>query len=311
MNQPWLRQVEVYIGPLQEWQGQGDRARAVKIVGDGTTSNLRVRFEIRKSIMSTASPSHIYLYNLGRASRESLQAGSQDAIQQKGALVELRVGWNNVKLQTIFSGTLYGVTATREGTDIVTTLISLAGYGGVSRSILSQTWAGGAKLSNIVRSMAGQIPGVTIGSIDITEYSLGNQGLSTVGLTKDALDTLARTYGFSWWIDRGVFYAVDDQKALQVGQAVISHKNGTLLRAEPMLSGPFQKQSGVTIRAVLNPSVNPGQTVKLESAVNPKLDGSYKVHSLTQAGDTHSSDWDMTIESLFQGAELAAGRNLP
>ena len=49
-DQPWLRQVEIYIGPLQEWQGGGNQDLAVKMVGDGTNNNLRIRFEIRKSI---------------------------------------------------------------------------------------------------------------------------------------------------------------------------------------------------------------------------------------------------------------------
>ena len=34
-DQPWLRQVEVYVGPLPEWKGGGDKKLAVKIVGDG------------------------------------------------------------------------------------------------------------------------------------------------------------------------------------------------------------------------------------------------------------------------------------
>ena len=319
-NQPWLRQVEVIVGPLQEWQGRGDQANAVVIKGDGTNDQLRVRFDIRKSIMSTPDPCHISIYNLGTAARKSLQGGKQQVVpgssnkdvlaSQTGALVQLRVGWKNVPVQTIYSGTLFAVTSNREGPDIVTTLVCLAGHGSTCRSVASRTWAGGTKLSSIVGALASEFPGITVGRIDIQEYTLGNQGWSFCGMAKDGLDNLARAYGFSWWINDRVFYALNDRQVFQATQAVISHKNGTLLRAEPMVVGNFQKQKGTTIRAILNPVVTAGSKVELESAVNPNLDGSYKVHSVAMTGDTHSSDWDMTIESFFQDEELAKGQKL-
>lgn len=321
-DQPWLRQVEIYIGPLQEWQGGGNQDLAVKMVGDGTNNNLRIRFEIRKSILSIPSPSRISVYNLGKQTRASLQksiyqlgrsatgSGSGDSIIQPGAMVNLKVGWQNTKIITIFSGSLYGVVSEREGPEIVTNLICLAGYGGTSRGLVTQTWGGGTKLSAIIKALAANFPGISIGPVNITEeYTIGNKGFSCCGLAKDVLNNLSRTYGFSWWIDKGIFNAATDQQAIPGNQQVlISYKNGTLFRAEPMLCGPFQKQNGVTIRALLNPAVEAGNTVQLESSVNPKINGSYLAHTVSMTGDTHSSDWDMNIESFFQGAERAAGQ---
>lgn len=312
-EQPWLRRVEVYIDPLEEWRGGGDRKLAAKIVGDGTTEKLRIRFEIHKSIISTPAACHVYIYNLGTAFRSTLREGAavltaDNIMKKRGAQVELKIGWENTAIVTAFSGTLYGVTLDREGPDIVTTLICLAGYGGTSRGLISQTWGGGTKLTSIVKTMAGKIPGITIGPINITERDMGSQGLSHCGLAKDGLDKLARSYGFSWWIDKGIFHAVDDEKALQGREVMISYKNGTLLRAEPMLVSPFSKQRGTSIRALINPNVEPGHMVKLESEINPQLNGSYKVHDLVQTGDTHSSEWEMNISSFLQGEELSTGR---
>lgn len=309
-DQPWLRRVELYIGPLEEWRGGGNQKLAVKIIGDGTTENLRVRFEIRKSIQSVPGPSQIYVYNLSAALRNSLQqaVGSLDAVQSKpGAQVELKVGWENTPIVTLYKGTLYAVVPDREGPDIVTTLICLAGFGGTSRGTISQTWAGGTNLSSIIRKMAEQIPGITIGSINVSDYSMGNQGYSFASLAKDGLNKLARTYGFSWWIDKNVFYALDDKQALQGREVLISYKNGTLFRAEPMLASPFPAQIGVNIRALLNPHAEAGYTVRIESQVNPQLNKSYKIHDLVQTGDTHSTTWDMSIASFLYNISGSGG----
>lgn len=299
---PWLRQVKLFVGPLEEWRGGGNQKQAVIFEGDGTTEKLRIRFEIRKSILSIPQPSQIYIYNLGSAVRKSLQSGTAnlEKIQERpGANIELKVGWENIPLSTIFRGTLFGCLSEREGPDIITMLSCLAGFGGTSKTIVSQTWSGGTKLSSIVRTLAEKIPGVSIGTIDITEYTIGNQGLSDCAMVQTWLDNLARTYGFSWWIDKGSFYAVDDQRPLIGKEVSISYKNGVLLRAEPMLVGPYSKQNGVSIHSLLDPKIEVGYKVKLESSVNPNINGSWKVHTMTQTGDTHSSEWFCYIDSFW------------
>lgn len=70
---PYLRRVELYISSVPEWRGGGTAAQNIKIVGDGTTNNLRIRFEVRKQWISTGAPTHIYVYNLSKELRYSLQ----------------------------------------------------------------------------------------------------------------------------------------------------------------------------------------------------------------------------------------------
>lgn len=287
--QPYIRQVELTIGPLPDYMGGGDQAKAVRIFSDGSQNGLRVRFSIRKHIVSTASPSQIFLYNLSPATRR--------ALHRSGTAMTLRAGWANTALPIIFSGGLLAATHQREGSDIVTTLISLPG-GGVSRSIVSRTDAGGTRLRDLVIDLAKQLPGVTIDPklIDIRDVAIGAQGTSFAGPTSEYLDKLARVHGFSWTIVDGVFQAGDDRKSFPTG-VVISSANGTLKRAEPMLMTPMQLQAGVTITSILNPWVQPGRDVKLISDLNPRLNGTYKAHTLAHSGDTHSSQWETTTET--------------
>lgn len=294
--QPLNRQVEVLIGPLTEWQGSGDAELATRIFGDGSTDNLRVKFTVPKHVVSTASPTVISVYNLGR--------GIRGALQKSEASVVLNVGWDNVGLIEVFRGSLMNSVSRREGADIVTDLLCLAGFGATSRTILSRAFNSQSLLRNIILSVAKELPGVSVDPklIKVKDVSIGNQGYSYCGLSSDFLDKLSRVYGFSWWISNGIFHALDDEQTYSAGRVLISANNGFLLNAEPMLASPMQIQAGTTISSLLNPYIQPGETVELESSVNPTLNGNYKVHSMTHSGDTHGNQWTTNIESWIQVA---------
>ena len=122
---------------------------------------------------------------------------------------------------------------------------------------------------------------------------------------KEALDSLARTYGFSWTVEKGVFYARDDNGVVQSGEIEISTKSnpGFLLRAEPLLKPPQQDLYAVNITCTLNPFIGIMNKVHLISDINPHINGRYMVHNLTHTGDTHSSDWQSRIESQMQAQQ--------
>jgi hypothetical protein len=295
---PFLRQVELYISNVPEWQGGGSQAQMVKIVGDGTTNTLRIRFELRKHCMSTAAPSLIHVYNLSSQLRNTLAkiAGKKEG----GSEIELKIGWQNTRVMTVFSGSLLACYSERQGPDIVTTLVSLAEFGSMVRTVISQTFNAGATLVSMIKSIAGQIPSVTIGQINVTDVTIGNQGWSHWGAAKNCLDRLARIYGFHYWFDNGVFHACDDAKVLSESAIpLVSYKNGRLKRVEPILTTPFQQFSGVTVQALIDPNVLVGGSVQVESKINPSLNNRYQVTTLTMTGDTHSNEWDMRIESLY------------
>ena len=130
---------------------------------------------------------------------------------------------------------------------------------------------------------------------------LGSQGYSYTGLASDLLDKLSRVHGFSWWINDGRFYALDDNKTTSEGNVAISSNNGFLMRAEPMLTTPWQKQMGTTIESLFNPYIIPGGSVLLDTKINPSLNGYHKVHELDHIGDTHADEWTTSIKSYLVG----------
>lgn len=294
-TQPFNRQVEVMVGPLTEWEGGGSEDAAIRIYGDGTNDHLRIRFSVPKHIVSTTSPTEISLYNLS--------PGTRSALDKPEAQVVLKAGWSNVGLLSMFRGSLMAVVSSRDGADIVTKLLCIAAMGAINRTNISQTFGAGFPLSKMLADIAKKFPGVAVDErlIVVKDVSMGNQGYSTAGSAKDALDKLSRVHGFSWWISDGLFHALDDDKIFKEGSIVISASNGFLRGAEPMLTTPFQVKRGVTIESLLNPFVTPGGSVSLTTKINPSLNGLYKVHELTHNGDTHADDWTTNIQTYLTG----------
>ena len=159
-------------------------------------------------------------------------------------------------------------------------------------------------LSDMISNLASQIPGVTIGEINVPSVAMNNQGYSDGGAVKDVLDRLAKDYGFTVCIDNGIFYAVTDGKGRAGAIPVISYKNGFLKRVEPILVSFLQMNSGVMIQSLIDPRVNIGGLVQVESEINPQLNKTYQVHNYNATGDTHGNEWALRLESLFTGDQL-------
>jgi hypothetical protein len=303
MADNFLRQVYVAISSLPEWKMSGGDAGAstVKLFGDGSFDQLRIKFTLHKQQPDAAIPSSIQIYNLSKELRGELSKVS-------GAKVKVSAGWANAPVVEVFTGSMLYATHQREGADIITSLFVLSGWGSAHQAACIKTSAQDATVKDLVLEILNDpgLPGITVDpkNIVIADQSFGNQGWTFAGSVRDALNKLSSIYGFSWWIDQNVFYASDDTAgALPGGEVVISSKEGNLLRAEPMLSlAPDRNQQyGITITSLFEPRLKAGFSVKLESELNPQLNRSYTILNLTHVGDTHSDAWISQVEALMYG----------
>ncbi|HBG77248.1 MAG TPA: hypothetical protein DDW84_00150 [Phycisphaerales bacterium] len=289
-ERPVLRRAELLIWPQNESVNASDNV-AMKIVSDGTRDHLRMSFAINKSILGTPNNSQILLYNLKKETRDYFSPLLK---------CSLRVGWDNYGLFEIYNGGLVAATHQRQGADIITKLIMLTGITATSVSVTSATFSRGTKLSYILKTMVEQkLPGVKYdpARVKIADGEITQQGLSFAGSTKDFLDKLAKQYGFSWSIQDGVFQAIQDGKSFG-RNILISSDAKTLFNVAPILQSPMQVQTGVTISALLVPGLLPGDTVTVQSSVNPQLDGVYMAHTIAYNGDLFGNEWGMIIQSF-------------
>lgn len=290
MSSPFIRVVELVVGPLKEFEAAPSGANAVKIRGDGSFAGLRIQFAVKKSLVQLPNQTQVKIYNLSKELRA--------AIQKSLTRVQVYVGYENTGLSLLSQGGVLSSVSERSGADIVTTVTILDGYSATSQAITNMTASGSQPVSSLISDLAKQLPGVTVGEINV-QGDVGGKGRSISSPTSAALDDLSTEYGFSWSIQDGVFQAIDDSGYGSGTGVVLGSPSKNLISAAPVLSGPNQMQTGVKIKAIIDPSVKVGYPVKLNSSINPDLNGIYKAHTIAYSGDTHADTWEMDLEAYL------------
>ncbi len=290
MNRPWLRRIRVTLGPLEEWRGSKS-GEIVKWESDGTLNGLRVTGSFQKTIMGIPNPSQISLYNLGLEARNGIQSSMTK--------ITVEAGWDNTVMRTVFSGSVLQSYSERQGSDIVTKISALPGYGALVRATTTYSAAPGSSLKEVVKRVAKDLPGVTVDDASFAgiEGQIGNNGWSFAGATKDALTSLSDEYGFSWSIADGQFTAINDTFMLP-DFIELNGVSGGLMQIAPIVSGPLQIQTGVRIKALYLPGLTAGNSIKVKSDINPRLSGTYRIHTMGIDIDAYSETWTMGIESF-------------
>lgn len=289
-NRPWLRIIRVTLGPLEEWRGS-TQGEVVTWQSDGTLSGLRVTAGVQKTIMGIPNPSSISIYNLSREVRNGI----------KSSLTKITVeaGWSNTELRKVFTGSVLNAYSERSGSDIVTKLAALPGYGALVRGVSSHSAAPGSNVQDVVRTLAQDLPGVQVSQDAMPGVTgkIGANGWSYAGSTKDGLTQLADEYGFSWSVNDGELGVIGDKHMLP-DFIDLNGVAGGLINIAPIVTGPLQVETGVKIKALYLPGINAGSSIRVTSDINPRLNGVYRIHTLGINIDAYDETWTMDIESF-------------
>lgn len=289
-NRPWLRIIKVTLGPLEEWRG-GTAGEVVTWRSDGTLSGLRVVGAIQKTIMGIPNPSSVSIYNLGREVRNGIRASLTK--------ITVEAGWSNTDLRKVFQGSVLNAYSERSGPDVVTKIAALPGYGALVRGTSSYTAGPGSSVLEVAKALANDLPGVAVseGNLMGITSKIGQGGWAHAGSTRDGLNKLAEEHGFSWSINDGEFTAIGD-RFMMPEHVELNGTSGGLMSIAPIVSGPLQIETGVKIKALYMPGINAGNSIKVTSDINPRLNGVYRIHTLGINIDAYSESWTMDIESF-------------
>lgn len=281
----FLRYCELIIGPLADWQGGGPTGEAVRIIADGTNNHLRVAFNANKTISGSPNKIDIAIWGLSQKTIQSIR-GNLSKVQ-----VTAGYSSSNSSVGLVASGGILSAVPERQGPDIVLKLTALDGYGGMVRGVYSRSFDGRTPLSVVVQDIASNLPGVTVGQIDV-DGQLFQKGQQFSGSTTDQLNRLADQHGFSWSVQDGIFQAISDKR--DTGRDFFFSSDSNLIGAFPLLNGPTAENVGVEIMAKFDARMKPGDRMTIQSSVNPALNGSYKATSVNLAFDSHG---DATVRA--------------
>ena len=220
---------------------------------------LRVAFEIDKTINEKPNPAKIQIWNLNRDHINQL-------LSQDYKKVALSVGYG--ELRQIYVGDITKTRIQREGLDFVLTLECSDGHQAYTQSRAKTTLKAGATDKQIVEELQKTMPKVQSGAIDIPNQRKLPRGRVLNGNSRDILTKIARNNKADWSIQDGALIFLPKDKVLSDDAVLISQDTG-------MINAPEQTDEGLELTCLLNPALQIGGLVKVESIIE-YFNGEYK-----------------------------------
>lgn len=261
-------------------------------------SALHCKFAIKRSSNMTPNCADIRIYNL--------DANTALQIKQQYTKVVVQGGYDS-NYGVIFRGNIKQVIIGRESaTDTFVDLNCGDGDLAYNFAIVNASVAGGSSMRDQLNQISA--PMATLGtalnpSQPAFQPSLLPRGKTMWGNSKDYMRDLAAQNGLTWSIQNEQIQFIPQQGYSPGISVVLTSKTG-------MIGTPQQTNIGVNVVCLLNPLINPGQTIKIDNASvaglkidlgNPKdpvnlappltADGVYYALVIEQTGDNRGIEW--------------------
>lgn len=249
------------------------------------TPPFTIQFSINRNAQATLNTMSIRIYNLSAYNRNRIR---QDRFNLNPEhLVKLEAGYDSIF--TIFNGIIMQADSQREGTDIVTTIISQDGAHDVANTQISTAIAAGASEEDVFKLMVGNFPNLTLGAIGQFDGKF-NRSLILHGNLWEKMKTYAPAKVF---IDKQKIFLLNNNEVIAGEIPVIDSSTG-------LLQTPRRLDAYLSIQTIFEPRVTVGQVLELHSRIEPIYDGQYKVVGVNHQG----------VISASVGADLQSTFNL-
>lgn len=262
-------------------------------------SELRIEFEITKSILSFPNVARITIFNYAPETRVLLE--------QRHAHISLNAGYEgNVGL--LFQGEVRNVFASRDRELSTLTVYAGDGQKDWENAAINKTFSESVSVSAAIQEVLGSFQDTPVGyalGLPDTPDKLRGQTLS--GPSREIMDQFAEEYGFEWSIQNGEIVIVPLNEAIDSDEAiVISSETG-------MIGTPTITEIGADVTTALDARIIPNAPIEIRSAsaevaINnlyfrdvKKTDASgfYKVMEVTFRGDSHGNEWTASIKGGY------------
>lgn len=252
------------------------------------THELRVAFDVSKSISGSPNKFELKIWNLNASHRNS--------IGNEFDSVELEAGYappeGDGNLSTIAKGFVRDVQHDRDGPDIITTVSCGDGDKAHRGAAISQTFPTGTPVKDVVTGVYNKMEEY---DVDKGEWKFPEdirtlkRPYSICGGCVREMDILGRGNGFYWSIQDGVMEVIPTDGNLP-GEVLINARSG-------MIGSPTITDNGVKVKCLLNPAIRPNRTVKIESEVlEMNSQGSvYRVSKVDFSGDNIQGDFIASV----------------
>lgn len=269
----------------------------VLTIGGRQWTDLRVSFEVKRTLNKYPDPATITIYNLSAATRASFSRGDE---------VRLVAGYKD-NASLLYSGQVQDMVVARDGPDWATT-VTVRDGDAAWRTQVNTSFSTSVPLQIAVQRMASAMGLIVLPtSIPLLAGKAVRKGSVHVGQGHDALSKLLTPWSLRWCIQDNGIVILPVDGATNQSAIVLSPETGLVGSPEPMTdkparplkkTGQLQTKTGKRMRltSLLQPGLNPGRTLVLQST--PYV-GIYRVDSVIHRGDSRGQDWYTIVETTY------------
>lgn len=261
------------------------RAYQLTVIRDGRATIIknpfRIAFSCDESTESSGNEMRVQIWGLGKNNRVSLV---KDEEEKKHVAVELMVGYRD-KMPLLFKGSLMMGSFERQGADFINTLVCIDGGADIQYAYTSACVSG---KNEALSACMGTYENVKVGAITDQQQLMrpkvlvGNSSL----LIKEMIPPEQEFF-------------ITDEQAFIVGKKEARKGYAPLVSAKTgLMDVPQSAKNEVEFDTMMNPTINLGGIIKLESIQNPKLNGVYKVVAITTVGESHGESWFQHVKAI-------------
>lgn len=272
------------------------------------TPELRITFDVTKSIKGSLNKATVQIYNLSQTNRDKIkkdedpkpddkdikkdnkkteaQKEKEKKDKEDGVRIlppdymqfELKAGYS--KIETIFKGAISIAKSKREGASFVTTIEAYDGLYDMKNSYTSKVVKGNVS-SQIIQDMP------TVKQGKITEQNPLLRPRVLVGNSFKLIEQNLEE-NETFYIDDGVIHIIKEKEVTSSYIPLVSAATG-------LLNSPDLAEKEVFFETQMNPLIKIGCLIQLESLYEKRLNGIYKVNTIHYTGDYAGSDWKQEV----------------
>jgi hypothetical protein len=274
----FIRYVEVTVGPKN---GPG-----FKIDG------LKVSFKIEKSDSSEPNTSTIKIYNLS--------ADTSSKVTLADNHIQLRAGYKDETIGSIFFGTVLKGNRYRSGNDFITEIQVQDGRAAVMAGQVSVSYAKETDATIIAQAFLDAIGLPFKGQDKIPSGEKYTSGFCYIGMATDGLRKVLNRFELTFTIQNEMIYILKSGEAADNTGLKLTPSTGLLTIPQPISDKTGEADSeaeptnGWKFSAMLFPELLPGAACAVEAS---SFSGEVIIHKAIYEGDNWDGDFKVDIEA--------------
>lgn len=241
-----------------------------------TYSNLRITFNVTKTISSEPNTGEITIYNLNQNTRNLITTKYYQH-------VELYICYREDDFRLIFKGDVISINNSQSDLDIITHLKCADGFKAYTDKTIVKILSAGQSDIVVVNEALASF-NIQAATIDLPRNTILPRGKVLFCDAREAVSKVAINNRADWSIQDGQLAIIPKNTALRNDEGYI------ISSATGMIGSPEKNDDGLEVTTLCNPYFKIGGLIRIESQIT-EYNGNYKIKSIQHEGDLMGSDW--------------------